>query len=351
MKGCIEYVDNPDRRNIKLSVHNVNSSAPMEDTFSWLLDLVTGTEVPRMLIFCKTITDCSKLYFFCKLHLPRDKMKLIDMYHSQTPDKTKGRIHDDMSIPDGCIRVLICSNAACMGVNFVGVDLVVNFGPPQEMDTLIQQIGRCGRSGEQAFHLLLFNNRQLRNLQPEVLKYVRNEDKTCLRQHMLSPYSAICDSKRIRHKCCDICANKCECHEHDVCQNFMSVISRAMSDNENSSDEEENTQICPISEDNKSGLKVLLNEYRYQLNEDSKAMFTTAPELTHGFTTDVVSTIIDNCHSLKSADDVLAKCGVWSYEQAKSVYDILTSLLDHEAVMGEAWEDEASAYNDVDDGI
>ena len=44
---------------------------------------------------------------------------LFNMYHSKTNEKVKEKIRDDMS-SDGLIRVLICTNAAGMGVNFKG---------------------------------------------------------------------------------------------------------------------------------------------------------------------------------------------------------------------------------------
>ena len=75
-------------------------------------------------------------YTFCaKRYLTKHLMKHVDMYHSQTPEVTKTRIRQDMTNPNGQVRVLICTTAAGMGVNFAGVENVINFGPPQELDT------------------------------------------------------------------------------------------------------------------------------------------------------------------------------------------------------------------------
>ncbi|WAR01133.1 RH52A-like protein, partial [Mya arenaria] len=46
----------------------------------------------------------------------------------------------------GNVPDMICTNAASMGVNFHGVNHIVNFGPQHLMDTFVQQIGRGGRS-------------------------------------------------------------------------------------------------------------------------------------------------------------------------------------------------------------
>ncbi|KAI8516563.1 Pyruvate decarboxylase 2 [Branchiostoma belcheri] len=77
MEGCIELVENPDRANIKLHV----SHAPLNTTFDWLLQLERANR-------------------------------------------------KDAPCP-------ICTTAASMGINFAGVDNVVNFGPPQELEQVV----------------------------------------------------------------------------------------------------------------------------------------------------------------------------------------------------------------------
>lgn len=352
MKGCAEYVDSPDRRNIKLSKHIIKSTAPLEETFAWLLHLLLSHECPRLLIFCKTINDCSKMYFFCKENLTSNLLKHVDMFHSQTPEKTKKRIQEDMADQDGHILVLICSNAACMGVNFVGVNLVVNYGPPQEMDTLIQQIGRAGRNGEQAYHVLIYNNKQLRNLDPDVLQYVRNEENICLRQIILSHYSTVCDINRVMHKCCQICDKTCDCGTAE-CFMFVSVVDRAISLKNVEEDENIDNEDDEIPLHTKQCLKNCLQEYRRQLNDKSEASFTAVPELTHGFDQQVVQDIVNKCSILKCPDDVISNCSVWTYGQAKIVYEIVCSVLGYENEEHNVSEDENDQtvlYIDADDG-
>ena len=55
------------------------------------------------------------------------------MYHSKTNEKVKEKIRDDMS-SDGFIRVLICTNAARMGVHNV-----IHYGLPRQMDSLFSK--------------------------------------------------------------------------------------------------------------------------------------------------------------------------------------------------------------------
>ena len=75
-----------------------------------------------------------------------------------------------------------------MGVNFASVNNVVHYGPPRKMYTLLQQIGRARRDGNQSFHLLIYSAKQLRMCEKEVLDYERNQDQ-CRRTLLLKSYS------------------------------------------------------------------------------------------------------------------------------------------------------------------
>lgn len=50
------------------------------------------------------------------------------MYHSNTPEYVKGKNCTDMGSDSGKIRVLICTNAAGMGVNFKNLNNVIHMG-------------------------------------------------------------------------------------------------------------------------------------------------------------------------------------------------------------------------------
>ncbi|KAI8482870.1 hypothetical protein Bbelb_394050 [Branchiostoma belcheri] len=347
MEECMELVENPNRENIKLHVSNVPSSEPLSTTFDWLLRLVrTEALCLRLLVFCKTIGDCAKIYEMCKSHLNEKQMKLVEMYHSHTPENIKAKIREDMAVPEGCIRALVCTTAASMGINYAGVDNVVNFGPPQELNTLLQQQGWAGREGGQAHHLLIFNNRQLRNLDTEMLIYVRNEDSVCRRHLLLSHYDACCDEERSLHACCDICTASCTCGTPG-CKQFNHIAHSEDDDNSStSSDSDEESETYHVTDQQQQAVKLSLEQYRAVLNEQFKSgSVTTVPEVTHGFTQTVIDNVVSQCTSFKSPDDVLARGGVWSYEQATAVYEIVRSIFDFD--LEETVSD--TEYIEVDD--
>jgi ATP-dependent DNA helicase RecQ len=49
------------------------------------------------------------------------------------------------------------SNASGMDVNITGVQYVVHYGQPSDLDTVLQQIGRAGRDGTQSHHLKIYH--------------------------------------------------------------------------------------------------------------------------------------------------------------------------------------------------
>ena len=187
----------------------------------------------RMLIFYRTITDCGSLYAMFISNVPKEIMCYIDMFHSKTWANVKQRIQNDMSINNGNICLLICTSAAGMGVNFVGVKHVVHFSPPYNTNDVLQQLGCAGRDGKQAFRIIVYCLRQKRELQTEMLSYIRTQ--RCYRQELLSNYNNLSIHRTIKgHYCCDVCANNCACTTEECYINKHDPIFKKLQDNDNS---------------------------------------------------------------------------------------------------------------------
>lgn len=211
MVNCIELIDNPDRDNIKLFVQKFKSTRPLSETLKFLLDGVLEKKelFDRYIIFCPSIKLCSEVYTMFRLEV-NSCIDHINMYHSKTTDAVKETLREDMSKENGKIRILIATSAAGMGVNFKDVQNVINFGPPKDMDTFVQQFGRAGRDGSMAMAILLYNGRQCKDLDSDMKEYVTNTEE-CRRKSVLSAYNAKPREERIKHLCCDICSISCNC--------------------------------------------------------------------------------------------------------------------------------------------
>ncbi|XP_056001114.1 ATP-dependent DNA helicase RecQ-like [Ostrea edulis] len=221
LNNCVDIIDSPDRENIKLFLEKIKNTVPIEVTFGWLLkDLsLEKKDCTRTLVFCSSIKTCADIYTAFLMVLDKSVMEYVNMFHSCTSETVKEKIRQDMNDENGTIRVLIATSAAGMGVNYKGINNVVHYGPPKDMDSFVQQLGRAGRDGCQALHLLIYNSRHTHKLDSDMKNYIENKDK-CRRLQMLQSYDSLPNGKGIKHLCCDICSQKCDC-EDKCCLQFQ----------------------------------------------------------------------------------------------------------------------------------
>ena len=247
-------------------------------------------------------------------------MTRVEMFHSMTSDVVKGRIRKDMENPQGQIRVMFCTNAAGMGVNYKSVQLVVSYGPPQEMDTFVQHLGRAGRDGAQSTHLLLFNGQQLRNVDSDMLLYAKKCDG-CRREAMLASYKAEPDQTRAAHYCCDLCTSTCTCNQK--CEGALTHPAISFQQCSDDSDEDEEG-LMDISVNEREVIRCSLEALRESYHS-SKGVLTD--DLMHGFTEEVIDVIMEKLPKLDTVDKVLEECTLWGFNQALDVFMIISNVL------------------------
>uniref|UniRef100_K1RAP0 Werner syndrome ATP-dependent helicase n=1 Tax=Magallana gigas TaxID=29159 RepID=K1RAP0_MAGGI len=56
-----------------------------------------------------------------------------------------------------------------MGVNFQNVNNIVHYGPPRDLDNLVQQMGRAGRDGTQSNELIIYKANQLKKVDDDIV--------------------------------------------------------------------------------------------------------------------------------------------------------------------------------------
>ncbi|XP_062615260.1 uncharacterized protein LOC134276993 [Saccostrea cucullata] len=129
------------------------------------------------------------------------------MYHSKTTVATKEKIRKDMNEANGSIKVLICTNAAGMGVNFQNL--------------------RDGRDGSPSNELIIYKANQLQKVDDDVIELLKSTS-TCRRKMLNEAYmkkhTRDCD-----HLCCDICELMCKCQsdgclsKHSAKETFLNL--------------------------------------------------------------------------------------------------------------------------------
>lgn len=64
----------------------------------------------------------------------------------------------------GAFNVLVATDVAARGIDIQDVDLVIQFEPPRDTDTYVHRSGRTGRAGNTGTSVLLFNQREARDI-------------------------------------------------------------------------------------------------------------------------------------------------------------------------------------------
>ena len=122
--------------------------------------------LPRVIIFCRRIEDCSILYqlflnqlkneFTEPIGAPNVSMfRLVDMYTSVTDKEVQDGIITSFCKSDTPLRVLICTIAFGMGLDCHDVSHIIHWGPAYNLEAYIQEGGRAERRGNASSALFL----------------------------------------------------------------------------------------------------------------------------------------------------------------------------------------------------
>uniref|UniRef100_A0A1X7VJA5 DNA 3'-5' helicase n=1 Tax=Amphimedon queenslandica TaxID=400682 RepID=A0A1X7VJA5_AMPQE len=163
----------PNKENLCFGVQKILS---MHETFTPLIQSLQlkRTNFRRTIIFCQQQWHCGQLYQLFRTQMSDDLLdpivsppfmlqnRLVDVFCKGTEDLVKDNIASQITKSDSKVRVLICTAACGMGVDCAGVERVIHWGPPNDVESYIQQTGRCGRSGQKSQCILLFTTWGLR---------------------------------------------------------------------------------------------------------------------------------------------------------------------------------------------
>ena len=210
----------PSRDNIKYHVEPLISVKEFCELFAAKIQ-TDRTSLPKTLIFCPTIAECSLMYRTLRNMLGNEftdppnypdfhKFRLIDMYTRASSDEMKKKILESFRTEGGKLRLLIATSAFSMGVDCPDISNVVHLGPPSCSVQYVQETGRGGRNGNPSVALLLYGKHD-KHIKQSMKNYCTNS-KECRRNLLFREFLFFtCEFSHDKCKCCDICEKTCDC--------------------------------------------------------------------------------------------------------------------------------------------
>ena len=334
-KQGFEVIVSPNRKNVKLVVQKVKSD--INCNFSWLVEEVgrKGVECPRTLIYVKDYQTCGELYNFFinslqdKAYRPSNSPKtstnrMIAMYHSGTSLKIQQHVLSSLKDPHGSVRIVIATSALGMGVDFKCLHRVINYGPPNDIESYVQAFGRVGRDGMNSEALLLFHDHQLRLCEPEMSDFVKCT--TCRRKKILAFFGDTKENNRVipNHLCCDICAKDCKCGQRE-CQEDTRSMAFMMSKAAEVTPAD--TKVRDVTDSEKKKLQTLLKECQVEMQREFQesnlhCLYSSIDKLTC-FPDSLIQETIDYCDELYSVENILETLAVWNADHAIKIFSCL----------------------------
>ena len=104
------------------------------------------------------------------------QFRLVDMFTSGTHPSVREDIIESFTKLDSPLRVLIATVAFEMGVNPPDVRLILQHGPPNDMETYIQETGRGGRDGLPTYAVMRYGKGLKRNVDRTMISDCVNSD-------------------------------------------------------------------------------------------------------------------------------------------------------------------------------
>ncbi|MEO6230765.1 MAG: ATP-dependent DNA helicase RecQ [Ferruginibacter sp.] len=154
------------RPNLSYSVFNVVSK---QNKLLEILNNVKGTAI----IYCKSRKHTKDIADLLKLNNIN-----ADFYHAGLGSDERNKRQENWI--NNKTRVIACTNAFGMGIDKPDVRTVIHYGVPDCLENYYQEAGRAGRDGKRAYAVMLYNDREIEELQLQT--GIRYPDKTVIKE-------------------------------------------------------------------------------------------------------------------------------------------------------------------------
>ncbi|WP_462318044.1 DEAD/DEAH box helicase [Marinilabilia sp.] len=132
------------------------------DKKNLLLHILRDTEIDQALLFSRTKHGADRIV----QNLRRKKIECAAIHGDKSQNQRQKALKD---FKDGDIRILVATDIAARGIDIDKLRYVINYDIPNESETYVHRIGRCGRAGEEGISISI--------CEPEENAYVRDIEK------------------------------------------------------------------------------------------------------------------------------------------------------------------------------
>lgn len=196
--------------------------------------LEEGPNCAKILIYCRKYDEVSTMYSLFRQQLGAHftnpvgainlvKYRLVDMFSKCTETQVKNETVTRFVDPSSNLRVVIATVAFGMGLDCPCVRQIIHWGPSQDTDMYVQEIGRAGRDDLLAMVSLFWRPSDQMNTAKAMMDYCRNTD-VCRRQALFQDFEDrdLMATPPTKCQCCDTCAQNCTCGQCSfILSNFI----------------------------------------------------------------------------------------------------------------------------------
>ncbi|CDK27052.1 unnamed protein product [Kuraishia capsulata CBS 1993] len=120
-----------------------------------------GEFKPPVIIFLQSVVRAKALFH----ELLYDKLN-VDVIHAERTQKQRDTVIERFRA--GEIWVLICTDVMARGIDFKGVNLVINYDVPQSAQSYVHRIGRTGRGGRSGQAVTFYTKEDVVAIKPVI---------------------------------------------------------------------------------------------------------------------------------------------------------------------------------------
>ncbi len=140
-----------ERKNLSYSVFKVDSKI---NKVIEILNKVPGSAI----VYCKSRKRTKEIAELLQL-----QNIVADFYHAGLPQEERSKRQEDWI--KNKTRVIVCTNAFGMGIDKPDVRSVVHADIPDCLENYYQEAGRAGRDGQKSFTVLLYDDKEITELE------------------------------------------------------------------------------------------------------------------------------------------------------------------------------------------